>query len=114
MKLNIFQSSMAIGISTLISYGFYHFNYSENNLLLALGSFIFIALTLILTIGVSFNLPRTGTMVRTVSGIFCAIAVLSNLVFTFLPFSIPVYIVLNGLLLLVFLSVAFAINQQRQ
>jgi hypothetical protein len=103
MKINFVQTIIAIAVSLLIAYGLYSFHDSENKILLSAGSFVFLAITLILTIGTSFELPRTTTNVRVVSGIFFAVALISNLIFTFIAFSIPSYVITNGILLLVFI-----------
>jgi hypothetical protein len=114
MKINFVQTIIAIAVSLLIAYGLYSFHESENKLLLSAGSFVFLAVTLILTIGTSFELPRTTANVRVVSGIFFAIALISNLVFTFLNFSVPSYIIINGILLLVFILIIYSINKSKQ
>tara|TARA_B110000908_G_C10037430_1_gene350199 strand:+ start:260 stop:604 length:345 start_codon:yes stop_codon:yes gene_type:complete len=114
MKLNFAQTSIAIAISLLIAYGFYSFHDSENKVMLSLGSFIFFATTLVTTIGVSFERPRTTTNIRTVSGIFFIIALFSNLVFSFLTFSIPGYVIVNGMLFLIFSLIVYSINKAKQ
>ena len=114
MKINFVRTIIAIAISLLISYGLYSFHDSENKILISAGSFVFLAVTLILTIGTSFELPRTTTNVRVVSGIFFAIALISNLVFTFINFSVPSYVITNGILLLVFVLIAYSINRAKQ
>src|SRR5574344_1541383 len=103
MKINFVQTIIAIAVSLLIAYGLYSFHDSENKILLSAGSFVFLSATLILTIGTSFELPRTTTNIRVLSGVFFVVALISNLIFTFLAFSIPSYVITNGILLLVFL-----------
>ena len=114
MKINFVQTIIAIALSLLIAYGLYSFHESENKILLSVGSFVFLAVTLILTIGSSFELPRTTTNVRVVSGIFFVIALITNLAFTFLNFSVPNYIIINGILLLVFILITYSINKTKQ
>lgn len=114
MKINFVQTIIAIAVSLLIAYGLYSFHDSENKILLSVGSFVFLATTLILTIGTSFELPRTTTNVRVVSGIFFAVGLVSNLIFTFVAFSVPSYVITNGLLLLVFILIAYSINKAKQ
>jgi len=114
MKINFVQTIIAIAVSLLIAYGLYSFHDSENKILLSAGSFVFLAITLILTIGTSFELPRTTTNVRVISGIFFAVALISNLIFTFIAFSIPSYVITNGILLLVFILIAYSINKAKQ
>lgn len=114
MKINFVQTIIAIALSFLISYGLYSFHGSENKILLSAGSFIFLATTLIMTIGISFELPRTTTNIRVVSGVFFTIALISNLIFSFINFSVPSYIIINGILLLVFIVISYSINQAKQ
>jgi len=114
MKINFVQTIIAIAVSLLIAYGLYSFHESENKILLSAGSFVFLAVTLIITIGASFELPRTTTNVKVVSGIFFAIALISNIVFTFVTFSVPLYVITNGILLLVFILIAYSINKAKQ
>jgi hypothetical protein len=114
MKINIVQTIIAIAVSLLIAYGLYSFHDSENKILLSAGSFVFLATTLVLSIGISFELPRTTTNVRVISGIFFAVALISNLIFTFVAFSVPSYVITNGILLLVFILIAYSINKAKQ
>ena len=83
-------------------------------MLLSVGSFVFLALTLIITIGASFELPRTTSNVKVVSGVFFAVALISNLIFTLIKFSVPSYLIINGILLLVFILIAYSINKAKQ
>ena len=114
MKINFVQTIIAIALSLLISYGLYSFHNSENKMLLSAGSFLFLAATLVMTIGTSFEFPRTTTNVKVVSGIFFAVALISNLIFTIIKFSVPSYVIINGILLLVFILIAYSINRAKQ
>ena len=102
MKINFVQTIIAVALSSLIAYGLYSFHESENKIVLSLGSFVFLATTLLITIGVNFEQSRTTTNVRVVSGIFFVIALSSNLIFSFFKFSTPSYVITNGILLLIF------------
>ena len=114
MKINIVQSVIAIAVSLLIAYGLYSFHNSENKILLSAGSFVFLATSLVMTIGASFELPSTKINISVVSGIFFAIALISNLIFTFINFSTPSYVIINGILMLVFILIAYSINKAKQ
>ncbi|WP_338410582.1 hypothetical protein [uncultured Flavobacterium sp.] len=114
MKINFIQTIIAIALSLLIAYGFYSFHDSENKILLSLGSFAFLATALVMTIAASFELPKTTTNIRVVSGIFFVITLTSNLIFTFINFSVPSYVIINGILLLVFILIAYSINKAKQ
>lgn len=114
MKINFVQTIIAIVLSALIAYGLYNFHNGENKMLLSAGSFIFLSISLILSIGVNFEQSRTTTNIRVVSGIFFAIALASNLIFSFLKFTTPSYVIINGILLLVFILIAYSINRAKQ
>lgn len=114
MKLNFIPTIIAVGISALIAYGFYSFQSTDNKLLLSLGGFVFLALTLVLTIGANFDLPRTTTNIRTVSGIFFVVSLASNLTFSFFNFSTPIYVIINGILLMTFTLIIYSISRARQ
>ena len=114
MKINFVQTIIAIAVSLLIAYGLYSFHHSENKVLLSLGSFVFLATTLVITIGVNFEQSRTTTNVRVVSGIFFVISLASNLIFSFFTFSTLSYVITNGILLLIFVLIAYSINKAKQ
>lgn len=114
MKINFVQTIIAIALSALIAYGLYNFHDSENKILLSAGSFVFLATTLVITIGVNFEQSRITTNVRVVSGIFFVIALASNLIFSFFTFSTPSYVITNGILLLVFVLIVYSINKAKQ
>ena len=107
MKINLVQTIIAIAVSGLIAYGLYNFHDGENQILLSVGSFVFLSVTLALSIGVSFEQSRTTTNIRVVSGIFFAVALISNLIFQLLEvFPEPSYIITNGILLLIYVLIA--------
>ncbi len=114
MKINFVQTIIAIAASLLIAYGLYSFHDSKNKILLSAGSFVFLAIALVLSIGISFELPRTTTNVRVLSGLFFAMGLISNLIFSSINFSVPSYVIINGILLLVFISLVYAINKVKQ
>ena len=114
MKINFVQTIIATAVSLLIAYGLYSFHDSENRILLSLGSFVFLATTLVVSIGVNFKQSRTTTNIRVVSGIFFLLALASNLIFSFFTFSAPSYVITNGILLLVFVLIVYSINKAKQ
>ena len=114
MKINYVQTIIAIAVSLLIAYGLYIFHGSDNKIFFSVSSFAFLAITLILTIGISFERPRTTTNIRVVSGIFFAIALISNLIFSIISFSVTSYVIINGILLLMFIFIAYSIFNAKQ
>lgn len=114
MKINPVQTAIAVAISLLITYGLYSSSESESRILLSVGSFVFLAATLIVTLGAKFDFFRTATNIKITSGIFFVIAFISNLFFTFLYFSVPSYVIVNGILFLTFILIAYSISKAKQ
>lgn len=114
MKLDIIKTLIAIAVSALIAYGFYSFHHTENSLLLTLVVFIELFLTSFLILGLRFNLSRTTTNVRTVSSIFFILFLLLNIGFSFFYFSKPLFIILHGLLVLIFILITYSIVKAKQ
>ena len=114
MKINFLKSILALAISLLMSYGLFSFKVSENKILLSVGSFIYFAITLITLFSLSFEQPRTTTNIKVISIIFFILGFISNVIFTFINFAIPIYIVLNGILLLLFILIAYTIKSKNE
>lgn len=114
MKIDFIKVVIAIAVSSLIAYGFFAFNTSANKDLLTFGSLIFLIITLMMAIGVNFNLPRTTSLIRTVSAIFFVVALLSNLIFSFVNFKAEIYIIVNGILFLMYGLTTYSIAKVKQ
>lgn len=114
MKLNFVKSIISIAVSGLIAYGFYSFHESNNRLLLSVGSFLFLSLTLLFTLAVSFEQSRTTTMTRSTSAIFFVIAFASNLIFSFFTFTTPIYVIVNGIAFLTYSLITYSISRAKQ
>lgn len=114
MKINSIKSIIAFCISVLIAYGFYSFHKTDMKLLLSIGSFVFLSLTLIFALSISFAYPRTTIMIRTVSGIFFGIALIGNLIFSFVNFTVPFYVIVNGLAIMIYILIAYIVSRAKQ
>jgi hypothetical protein len=114
MKISFVPTIIALALSSLFAYGFYCFHAGQNKLILSVGSFVLLSVTLVITIGSSFELQRTTNNIKVVASIFFAIALISNLVFAFIKFSFPIYFILHGILLLVFILIVYSINKAKQ
>lgn len=106
--------TIALAVSLLIAYGFYSFHDYETKLLLSTGSFLFLATTLFFSIATVFEQQHSNSNIRVVSVIFFVVALISNLIFSVTSFSIPSYIVVNGILLLIFLLTINSIHNVKQ
>lgn len=114
MKLNVIKTAIAVAICALITYALHGLYDGENRPLLLTGSFITLAVTLVLTMGVTFSRERMGVNVKVVAGIFFVALLMSNLIFSLTDFSAPNYIIVNGVITLVFLLIAYSLCQTKQ
>jgi hypothetical protein len=114
MKLKFVPALIALAISALIAFAMYSLTIGPTKQLVALGSFLFVAVTLITAIGVSYEHKRTGTNVRALSMVFFFMALASNVGSIYFSFSQAAYIIINGILLLVFILISYAIVGAKQ
>lgn len=115
MKVNALYSVIAVAISALIAYGFYSFCRSENEWLMAIGSFLFIGFPLFLAMGVSSPAKRSSVNMKVLAVVLFLLVLALNILFACLPhFSIPLYIITNGIAALVFFLIYHSIYSTKQ
>ena len=115
MKINAFPAILAAAISALLAYGLYSFCKTPGQeLLLAIGGFVCFFLTLSVGVAVRFEEGRTSTNTAVLGWFFFFIMLISHVVFTFILFATPVYIIINGVLLLASLGVIYAVAKAKQ
>lgn len=109
MKVKTIPSIICAGIGLLAGYGFYAANSSEWQkwIMLAVASVEFIVL-LCGGFGVKYA-ERGGANIVALSVVCTIIALVLHLIFTLATFHLAPYIVLNGILLLIFIGVTYAI-----
>jgi hypothetical protein len=106
MKLDIVKSLIAVAISALLAYACYEIcDYEHVQWVISAGAFVSIGIPMLLALGVSSQQERSSVMLKTLSWVFLLIEMVSNGVFVFFDFSVPVYIIVNGLILLTFLLI---------
>lgn len=103
MKFDFVKIIIAVAISILLAYACYEIcDYEHIQGVITIGAFLTISIPLVLALGVSSQQERSSVMLKTLSWVFLLIEMVSNVVFVFFDFSIPVYIIVNGLILLIF------------
>ncbi|MDR2542346.1 MAG: hypothetical protein LBC80_02710 [Treponema sp.] len=115
MKLNIFLTIISIAFAGLGAFGFYVVNASSpNSVLIAAGS----CLSMFITLGGLFALSSTdrGTVlnVRVVSALFFILLLIEHIVFSFVSVILMPYVVITGVLLLLYVLICYAIIQTRK
>jgi hypothetical protein len=115
MKVNIVNSLVAAAFSALIAYGCYALcDYKEVQLLVTIAAFVQFLVLGLGTMAVSLPEGRSTVMFRILSGVFFGIAVISNLTFACFNFNVPLYIILNGVVLLIYILSALGIARAKQ
>lgn len=112
MRVNIFLLLLALALSGLAFYGFHS---CTDNLLFSLGSALLCLVYL--SAAMAFytkESPRSGAMVKLVSGIFTGVVLLLNVFFVWKNVSDVTYIVTNGILLCVWAVTVYGIGRARQ
>ena len=113
MKVNLFQTIIALAIGALISYGFYIFNESDNNLILGLVDFLIFSTSLIFLLGTNFELITVKVNVKVASGIFFITAMISSLLFTHLNFIASICVISYAIMYLLYILLLYFINKQK-
>lgn len=115
MKPNIFLIIVSVLIATLAGYGFYAANSGENfSLLLSLGSGLTFAITLIGTLGIKPKERAGNVNFKIISAIFFILFLISNLIFGFTGMSVAPYIIVNGVILLIYMIVGYGIIKSKE
>lgn len=106
MKIDFVKSLIAIAISGLLAYACYEIcDYEHIQWIITVGTFVTIGVPMTLAFGVSSQHERSSVMLKALSWVFLLIEMISNVIFVNLNFSIPVYIIINGVILLTFVLI---------
>lgn len=110
MKIKIIPSIVSVLIAALSGYAIFSFASSEENLLLGISSAILFSITLFGVFGFSLEKERKATNIHVLAGTFNVIFLAISIVFACLhTFSVPAYVIINGILLLICVLIAYAI-----
>jgi hypothetical protein len=110
MKFNLVPTVIAVAISGLCAYAFYNWCAEPENILVAIFGGITMCCTLSTALGCVFQRERTSANIKILSGVFAFLFLVSNIIFCCLSsFANPVYICVNGFLLLIWLLTTYSI-----
>ncbi len=114
MKPNIFLILMAVILSLLMGYLIYHIAQGkENDALCGITSLICLVSTSIPLLGLQFDSVRLGVNLKVISAITFILFLIENILFAASAISMPYYIILNGLILVVFLTIFYKLSKIR-
>jgi hypothetical protein len=110
MKINFVMFLIALAIAVLIGYGFYSGNKEEpHTWLITIASGVFGFVTLAGVLAVGFNVRGSTGNIRAISILFFIISLISNLIFSFLTFTLASYIIINGILFLLYILIGYGV-----
>lgn len=115
MKVDFVKSLIALGISALVAYGLYSLCDVESlRWLLALVEGAMLTLLSVFTLGVSAEKERTSIVLKVLSGTMFAVVAVVNFIFAFCDFNKPLFVIVNGLCLLLYALVAVSVYRKQQ
>lgn len=106
MKVDIVKLIIALAISALLAYACYEIcKFEHVQWLITCGAFITIGIPASLALGISAKEERGSVMLKALAWIVLLIEIVANFIFVFFDFSVPVYVITNGLVLLIFILI---------
>jgi len=110
MKINFVMLLIAFAIAVLIGFGFYSGNKDETYVwLISMASGIFGFITLSGILAVTFEGRGSTGNVRVISILFFIASLISNFIFTFFSLTFTTYIIVNGILFLIYILIGYGI-----
>jgi len=115
MKVNIVPTIIAGAISALLAYALYSICRTEGQeILLAIGGFICFFVTFGVALGVRFENSRASVNTAVLGWVFFLTLLISNGIFAFVTLHTPAYVIVNGILLLAFIGITYAVTKAKQ
>lgn len=109
MKISVIGAVVALLLSGLLAYGCYAMcDTADLQNLITIGAAVqFLCYTLgMFAFRAGDGDGRTTTVVRTFSAVMFVVSIISNFIFACVDFNIPLYIIINGILLILYLYIA--------
>lgn len=114
MRINTFTTILSIALAAIVAFFLSFYVSIENKLLLGIGSFVTLTATLVGTISISFDYDRTTTLTRTTSGVFFALLLTSQIIFTTVnSFLLPTYVLVSGGLTIIYALIIYGISRSK-
>ena len=115
MKLNFVPSFLAVIISALLGYAVYSVADIDPNAILAgVVSTVCFIVTLILAIGVGYDDGKMSVNIRILSLSAFTVMLISHFAFAATIVKMPYYLIVNGLILCVYLCIAYYVNSLKR
>ena len=111
MKANPFLTFISVMLAALLGYlAFNVANGEENDVICGIGSCICFAATLIPTMGLQYEAGKVSVNIRVFWSIFCVLFVISHFCYAGFGVKMPYYIIVNGIMLMIYLAIFYKIQ----
>ena len=77
-------------------------DYDRVQWVITIGAFLTLGITSVFSLGVNIEQVRSSTMLKALAWVILIVELITNGIFVFFDFSVPVYVIINGLILLIF------------
>lgn len=115
MKVDILRLVLIAVISALVGWGCYEIASSEPRCIVsAIAAGVFTLVAGGAAVAISYDDGRTGLSIRVLSGIVCVIGLVMNVAFAFFEYNIPVFVICNGVVLVVYLLILQGLYRAKQ
>ncbi len=109
--INVILSLLAVLFSALLGFWVYSVAKGDDNDLMAgIVSFVCFMVVLIPLMGVHYSTSRLGVNIRVLSIIAFIIFIAVNFIYAACGVSVPSYVIVNGILLIIYLAVFYKMN----
>ena len=106
MKVDLVKGIIAVAISALLAYTCYEIcGFERVQWIVTIGALLTLGTPLMFALGISAKQERSSVMLKALSWTVFMVELIANGTFVFFDFSIPVYVIVNGLILLIFVLI---------
>ena len=110
MKINPFLTIISLLLAVLVSYALYSYCHNEElKWMLTLLGGVSIFLTWAGTLAVSLPEMKSNVNFKVLGGVCATIMTVMQIVFTFSAVTVPTYVLVTGVLLIIWLVIAYAL-----
>jgi hypothetical protein len=114
MKINTFTAILLVALASIIAFFLSFYVSGSNKLLVGIGSFLSMALTLTGTLSISYDYDRTNTLTRITSAVFFTLILLSQIIFTVInSIILPTYVLVTGGLTILYFLIIYGISKSK-
>lgn len=114
IKINVVQTVLAIGINAVIGFAFYNYARSAYKIVFGITSGLLLAVIFFLMTGIKYATDKVNLNTKMLSAVFYGIFIITNLIFMFINFKLPIFFIVTGILFFSYLIIYTNIQKTKQ